>query len=157
MEFMGSPWMTTFSLIVAITNPPAPVAAPSRVSSAISRPYEHLTAPQTGRVLFPPESRRAEFNGSGAPSWTAAQGCAVCGDPSDPMKEARESAKRTACRGKRPVVTLGLSKVTRPGPKGGRNPGPRILWGKATSRALLCNALRRQLLHGDSLPPATDL
>lgn len=47
---------------------------------------------------------------------------AVCGEPSDPMKGARESAKRTACRGKRPLVTLGLSKVTRPGPKGGRNP-----------------------------------
>ena len=25
-------------------------------------------------------------------------------------------------RGRRPLVTLGLSKVTRPGPKGGRNP-----------------------------------
>ena len=36
----------------------------------------------------------------------AAQGCAVCGDPSDPMKEERESAKRTVCRGKRPLVLL---------------------------------------------------
>ena len=51
-----------------------------------------------------------------------AQGCAVCGAPSDPLDERREPAKRAVCWGRRPLVTLGLSKVTRPSPKGGRNP-----------------------------------
>ncbi|OEC41779.1 hypothetical protein A9G06_17810 [Aeromonas sp. DNP9] len=52
----------------------------------------------------------------------SAQGCAVCGAPSDPLDETREPAKRAVCRGRRLLVTLGLSKVTRPSPKGGRNP-----------------------------------
>ena len=52
----------------------------------------------------------------------SAQGCAVCCAPSDPLDETREPAKRAVCRGRRPLVTLGLSKVTRPSPKGGRNP-----------------------------------
>ncbi|TND55569.1 hypothetical protein CF123_06655 [Aeromonas veronii] len=52
----------------------------------------------------------------------SAQGCAVCGAPFDPLDETREPAKRAVCRGRRPLVTLGLSKVTRPSPKGGRNP-----------------------------------
>ena len=51
-----------------------------------------------------------------------AQGCAVCDAPSDPLDKTREPAKRAVCRGKRLLVTLGLSKVTRPSPKGGRNP-----------------------------------
>ncbi|PSJ87090.1 hypothetical protein CT153_15055 [Aeromonas veronii] len=51
----------------------------------------------------------------------SAQGCAVCGAPSDPLDETREPAKRAVCRGKRLLVTFGLSKVTRPSPKGGRN------------------------------------
>ncbi|RDU82065.1 hypothetical protein CHH34_08520 [Aeromonas veronii] len=55
-----------------------------------------------------------------------AQGCAVCGAPSDPLDETREPAKRAVCRGRRPLVLFakesGLSKVTRPSPKGGRNP-----------------------------------
>ena len=52
----------------------------------------------------------------------SAQGCAVCGAPSDPLDERREPAKRAVCRGRRLLVTFGLSKVTRPSPKGGRNP-----------------------------------
>ncbi|ANB54947.1 hypothetical protein WM43_20965 [Aeromonas veronii] len=52
----------------------------------------------------------------------SAQGCAVCGAPSAPLDETREPAKRAVCRGRRLLVTLGLSKVTRPSPKGGRNP-----------------------------------
>ena len=51
-----------------------------------------------------------------------AQGCAVCGGPSDLAPDPRETAQRSDWRGKRPLVTLGLSKVTRPSPKGGRNP-----------------------------------
>ncbi|AXV33821.1 hypothetical protein BFW41_07800 [Aeromonas hydrophila] len=51
-----------------------------------------------------------------------AQGCAVCGAPSDPLDETREPAKRAVCRGRRLLVTFGLSKVTRPSPKGRRNP-----------------------------------
>jgi len=55
-----------------------------------------------------------------------AQGCAVCGAPSDPLDERREPAKRAVCRGRRLLVLFakesGLSKVTRPSPKGGRNP-----------------------------------
>jgi hypothetical protein len=81
--------------------------------------------PRTGTVLVPPASHRVEFNGSGAPSGMMAQpaqGCAVCGAPSDPLDETREPAKRAVCRGKRLLVTFGLSKVTRPSPKGGRNP-----------------------------------
>ena len=83
--------------------------------------------PRAGTVLVPPANRRVEFNGSGAPSGMMAQpqpaqGCAVCGAPSDPLDETREPAKRVVCRGRRPLVTLGLSKVTRPSPKGGRNP-----------------------------------
>ena len=77
--------------------------------------------------MVPPASRRVEFNGSGAPSGMMAQsqpaqGCAVCDAPSDPLDKTREPAKRAVCRGKRLLVTLGLSKVTRPSPKGGRNP-----------------------------------
>ena len=130
MEFMGSPWMTTFSLIVALTNPPVPVAAPSRVSSAISRPYDtpHCTADRQGIVS--PESRRAEFSGSGAPSWTTAQPQAA-GDcrvrrsvrPDEGGEGIREA---DGLPGKRPLVLLAIKsgsfKVTRPGPKGGRNP-----------------------------------
>lgn len=82
--------------------------------------------PRAGTVLVPPANRRVEFNGSGAPSGMMAQpqsahGCAVCGAPSDPLDETREPAKRAVCRGKRLLVTFGLSKVTRPSPKGGRN------------------------------------
>ncbi len=82
--------------------------------------------PRTGTVLAPPVIRRVEFSGSGAPSGMmaqpqSAQGCAVCCAPSDPLDETREPAKRAVCRGRRPLVTLGLSKVTRPSPKGGRN------------------------------------
>ena len=51
-----------------------------------------------------------------------AQGCAVCGGPSDLAPDPRETAQRSDWRGRRPLVTLGLSKVTRPSPKGGRNP-----------------------------------
>ena len=51
-----------------------------------------------------------------------AQGCAVCGGPSDLAPDPRETAQRSDWRGKRPLVTLGLSKVTRPSPKGGRKP-----------------------------------
>ena len=51
---------------------------------------------------------------------------AVCGAPSDPLDETRESAKRAVCRGEDFWCYLpkraGLSKVTRPSPKGGRNP-----------------------------------
>ena len=47
---------------------------------------------------------------------------AVCGGPSDLAPDPRETAQRSDWRGKRPLVTLGLSKVTRPSPKGGRNP-----------------------------------
>ena len=38
------------------------------------------------------------------------------GEPKEP------DVSRENKRGRRPLVTLGLSKVTRPGPKGGRNP-----------------------------------
>ena len=38
------------------------------------------------------------------------------GEPKEP------DVSRANKRGRRPLVTLGLSKVTRPGPKGGRNP-----------------------------------
>ncbi len=38
------------------------------------------------------------------------------GEPKEP------NVSRANKRGRRPLVTLGLSKVTRPGPKGGRNP-----------------------------------
>ena len=46
----------------------------------------------------PPPSRRVEFNGSGAPSGMTAQpqlvqGCTICGVPSDPESEVRESAE----------------------------------------------------------------
>ena len=83
--------------------------------------------PRAGTVLVPPANRRVEFNGSGAPSGMMAQtqpaqGCAVCGGPSDLAPDPRETAQRSDWRGKRPLVTLGLSKVTRPRPKGGRNP-----------------------------------
>jgi hypothetical protein len=37
-------------------------------------------------------------------------------------RDAGTRRRRAAWRGRRPLVTLGLSKVTRPGPKGGRNP-----------------------------------
>ena len=63
------------------------------------------------------------------------QGCTICGVPSDPESEMREKRvegeqrsapafrqRRAAWRGRRLLVTLGLSKVTRPSPKGGRNP-----------------------------------
>ncbi len=82
---------------------------------------------RAGTVLVPPANRRVECNGSGAPSGMMAQpqsahGCAVCGAPSDPLDETREPAKRAVYRGKRLLVTFGLSKGTRPSPKGGRNP-----------------------------------
>ena len=53
---------------------------------------------------------------------------AVCGGPSDVGDEPRALAKPADWRGRRPLVTLGLSKVTRPSPKGGRNPveGPAL-------------------------------
>lgn len=80
-----------------------------------------------GYGIGSPANRRVEFNGSGVPSGMmaqpqSAQGCAVCGAPSDPLDERREPAKRAVCRGKRLLVTFGLSKVTRPSQKGGRNP-----------------------------------
>ena len=83
------------------------------------------------------------------------------GEPKEP------DVSRANKRGKRPLVTLGLSKVTRPSPKGGRNPvegsalvshgakphqgANRRLWNPArvcrrgTDYFLRCNALR--LLH----------
>ncbi|KIX23654.1 hypothetical protein TM02_18945 [Aeromonas salmonicida subsp. salmonicida] len=51
----------------------------------------------------------------------SAQGCAVCGDPSDPLDETREPAKRAVCRGRRLLVTFGLSKVTRQAAQRRRN------------------------------------
>ena len=80
-----------------------------------------------GTVWAPPPIRRGEGERSGAPSGMMAQtqpaqGCAVCGGPSDLAPDPRETAQRSDWRGKRPLVTLGLSKVTRPSPKGGRNP-----------------------------------
>ena len=87
-----------------------------------------------GLALFcfdPPPSRRVELNGSGAPSGMTAQpqlvqGCTICGVPSDPESEVRESAVGGRLGGG------GLSfgdfslatqrKATRPAPKGGRNP-----------------------------------
>lgn len=82
--------------------------------------------PRAGTVLVPPANRRVEFNGSGAPSWMMAQpqsahGCAVCGAPSDPLDETREPAKRAVCRGRRLLVTFGLSKVTRQAAQRRRN------------------------------------
>ncbi len=83
-----------------------------------------------GTVLNPPSRRRVELNGSGAPSGMTAQpqlvqGCTICGVPSDPESEARETAVGGRLGGG------GLSfgdfslatqrKVTRPSPKGGRN------------------------------------
>ncbi len=61
--------------------------------------------------IGPPANRRVEFNGSGAPSGMmaqpqSAQGCAVCGAPSDPLDETREPAKRAVCRGRRLLVLL---------------------------------------------------
>ncbi len=51
---------------------------------------------------------------------------AVCGDPSDLAPDPRETAQRSDWRGRIPLVHFlkraGLSKVTRPSPKGGRNP-----------------------------------
>ena len=116
--------------------------------------------------------RRSRRRHRDVPSWTtaqpqAAQGCAVCGDPSDPMKEERESAKRTACRGRRPLVLCstknGSFQSHLPQPEGRAKPRrgqrPRIRWGKIISRALLRNALRRWRPPppGDAFPPATGL
>ncbi len=83
--------------------------------------------PRADTVLVPPANRRVEFNGSGAPSWMMAQpqpaqGCAVCGAPSNPLDETREPAKRAVCRGRRLLVTFGLSKVTRQAAQRRRNP-----------------------------------
>ncbi len=81
--------------------------------------------------LDPLPSCRVELNGSGAPSGMTAQpqlvqGCTICGVPLDPESEARKPAAGGRLGGG------GLSfgdfslatqrKVTRPGPKGGRNP-----------------------------------
>lgn len=88
------------------------------------------------------------------------------GEPKEP------DVSRANKRGRRPLVTLGLSKVTRPGPKGGRNPveggalashaaqphqgANRRLWNPArvyrrgTDDFLRCHALR--LLHPTAVP-----
>ena len=99
-------------------------------SGAMRSAYCTLRLPpevMVGTVLVPPPVRRGEEARSGAPSGMMAQtqpaqGCAVCGGPSDLAPDPRETAQRSDWRGKRPLVTLGLSKVTRPSPKGGRNP-----------------------------------
>ncbi len=85
-----------------------------------------------GTVLNPPSRRRVELNGSGAPSGMTAQpqlvqGCTICGVPSDPESEMRETAAGGRLGGGEDLWCylpnrVGLSKVTRPGPKGGRNP-----------------------------------
>jgi len=104
--------------------------SPPNKSGAMRSAYCPLRLPpevMVGTVLVPPPIRRGEGARSGAPSGMMAQpqpaqGCAVCGGPSDLAPDPRETAQRSDWRGKRPLVTLGLSKVTRPSPKGGRNP-----------------------------------
>ena len=94
--------------------------------------------------MVPPANRRVEFNGSGAPSWMmaqpqSAQGCAVCGAPSDPLDETREPAKRAVCRGRRLLVLFakesGSFQSHSPQPEGRAKPlrgqGPRVLHGEA--------------------------
>ncbi len=79
----------------------------------------------------PPVVRRGEGTRSGAPSWTTAQtqavqGCTVCVVPPDLLPEPREpnAGGRTSGGG----LSFGdfslatQRKVTRPSPKGGRNP-----------------------------------
>ncbi len=55
------------------------------------------------------------------------QGCTICGVPSDPESEMRETAAGGRLGGGEDLWCylpnrVGLSKVTRPRPKGGRNP-----------------------------------
>lgn len=100
--------------------------------------------PRAGTALVPPANRRVEFHGSGAPSGMmaqpqSAQGCAVCGAPSDPLDETREPAKRAVCRGRRLLVLFakesGSFKSHSPQPEGRakscRGPCPRVLHGEA--------------------------
>ncbi|MNL20375.1 hypothetical protein D3C87_1416220 [compost metagenome] len=81
--------------------------------------------------VLPPLVRRGEGTRSGAPSWTtvqtqAVQGCTVCVVPPDLLPEPREPdvGGRTSGGG----LSFGdfslatQRKVTRPSPKGGRNP-----------------------------------
>ena len=68
-----------------------------------------------------------------------AQGCAVCGAPSDPLDETREPAKRAVCRGRRLLVLFAKesgsfqshspSRAAAAKPRRGRS--PRVLHGEA--------------------------
>ncbi|MNI43513.1 hypothetical protein D3C73_978440 [compost metagenome] len=107
-----------------------------------------------------PKPRTAEAKGP------SARAVGQEGEPKEP------DVSRANKRGRRPLVTLGLSKVTRPGPKGGRNPvegsalashaakphqgvnrwleNPARVCRRGADYFLRCNALR--LLH-PTVPP----
>ncbi len=82
----------------------------------------------SGRAQLDPELAREQgcSKRALAEAMDGAGPSAVCGSPSDVGSELRGLAKPADWRGRRPLVHFlkkaGLSKVTRPSPKGGRNP-----------------------------------
>ncbi len=96
---------------------------------AISRIHrDQLTGLWAAGWVLPPVVRRGEGTRSGAPSWMTAQtqavqGCTVCVVPPDLLPEPRAPDRRRANKwGRRLLVTLGLSKVTRQAAQRRRNP-----------------------------------
>lgn len=83
---------------------------------------------RSGRALLDPDLAREQgcSKRALAEAMDGVGQSAVCGAPSAPLDETREPAKRAVCRGEDFWCYLpkraGLSKVTRPSPKGGRNP-----------------------------------
>ncbi len=78
---------------------------------------------RSGRALLDPDLAREQgcSKRALAEAMDGVGQSAVCGAPSAPLDERREPAKRAVCRGRRPLVTLGLSKVTRQAAQRRRN------------------------------------